>query len=99
MNNQNEEQQPDSEKSESLSWVARFFFALFTSPAIGMSLGFLSSMNVTGVDGAAGYAALYNGVIYTVFAFFGLLFIGNKKVQTVLAVLAAILWAVALFNM
>ena len=68
-----------------LTLASRFFFALFSAPAVGMTFGLLLSMGVTGIDGANGYAGLYYGVFGIGIAFFALLLITNKQVQIVIA--------------
>ncbi len=81
-----------------LAWPARIFFSLFSASGIGLMLGMLMSMDVKGVDGESGYAALVYIPTMMFFTFLALIFITNKRVHIVLAIISALIWIVGMAN-
>jgi len=87
-----------SVKTTSINWPARIFFSLFSASGIGLILGMLMSMDVQGVDGESGYAALVYIPTMIFFTFLALIFITNKRAHIVLAIISAIIWIVGMIN-
>jgi len=81
-----------------LSWSARIFFSLFSASGIGLMLGMLMSMDVNGVDGESGYAALVYIPTMMFFTFLALIFITNKRAHIVLAIISALIWIIGMVN-
>jgi len=87
-----------SNKKTQLSWSARIFLSLFSASGIGYVLGILMTMDVTTVDGADGYAALVYVPTMIFFVFLALIFITNKPIHIILAVISAIILLVSMSN-
>jgi hypothetical protein len=98
MEEPNQEKSTALEKTTSLSWPARIFFSLFSSIGIGLALGSLLSMRAKGVDGEAGYAALVYIPTMIFFAFLALIFITNKRIHIIFAVISALIWGLIFIN-
>ncbi len=81
-----------------LTWPARIFFSLFSASGIGLMLGILMSMDVKGVDGESGYAALVYIPTMMFFTFLALIFITNKRAHIVLAIISTLIWIVGMVN-
>lgn len=98
MNDPEQEIATVSNKKAPLNWPARIFFSLFSATSIGSVLGMLMSMSAKGVDGEAGYAALVYIPTMIFFAFLVLIFITNKRIHIIFAVISAVLWALFFIN-
>jgi len=95
---ENSKQDSSRVSTTSLSWSARIFFSLFSASGIGLMLGMLMSMDVNGVDGESGYAALVYIPTMMFFTFLALIFITNKRAHIVLAIISALIWIIGMVN-
>ena len=95
----NQKENAVKDKTARLGLLGRFLYALYSAPPIGILIGFLLSKNTSSFEGEYGLTVLYNSVIMIVIVFLVLLFIKRSLIHKILAVISAIIWIVALFNL
>lgn len=71
------------------SWQFRVVFALVFSPGIGMLVGLIVAHDVTGFEGASGYAWLYGTLIGTPIALLALALTRPPLLQLACAIAGA----------
>ena len=98
MKNSNPVNSTTSKKGIGLSWPTRILFSLFSASGIGLMLGMIISMDVKGVNGASGYAALVYIPSMIFFTFLAFIFIKNKRVHIILAIISALIWIAGMVN-